>query len=359
MSDTATTTALATQPRREAKIVQDDSAISYMMDTAKFEHCYRVAQMMARASLIPKHLKGENAEQTAANCFLVVNQSIRWGFDPFAVAPETYEVGGKLGFQGKLLAAVINARAGLAEKLSYTFNDKKGDELEVTVSGRFEGEQEARTVTVSVKEARTQNSMWTKDPMQKLVYTGATKWARRHKPEIVLGVITEDDADRIREEERFARSKPVGELDLPPVFVAAPATQAPQAPEAPKKQKAQAPKKQKAQMAKFTKPGLEIKKPVEAEVVPTPAPPAPEPSFEEVVDGIPGESPEVIALHAAMTAKGVTEAQVLAFCASKGNCFKPETAGDKLANLLPGKVAALMTNINAAGMMLKQIKGEA
>lgn len=340
-TETTTTTALVTQPRREIRAVQDDSAISYMMDTAKFEHCYRVAQMMARASLIPKHLKGDCAEQTAANCFLIVNQSIRWGFDPFAVAPETYVVGDKLGFSGKLIAAVINARAGLSEKLSYAFNDKKGDELEITVSGRFDTEKEPRTVTVSVKEARTQNQMWTKDPYQKLVYTGATKWARRHKPEIVLGVITEDDADLIREELRFAQAKPA-EI---PQFV-------PQSGPKAKKEKpavvVEPPKPEPTQ-------GAELPLPVSG----GPQPPD-EPSFEQVVDGAsPNESPELVALRAAMAQHQVTEAQVWEFSSKMGLLRPGIEFTNTLSDIRLDKLAPLTKNILANGPTLAKIKGAA
>src|SRR5690242_1685779 len=116
----AQTQALTVAPKREIRVVEDNSTLAHLMDTAKFEHCYRIAEAMSRASLIPRHLKGGTPQETAANCFLVVNQALRWHMDPFAVAPETYEVGGKLGYQGKLVAAVINTRAGLADKLTYT-----------------------------------------------------------------------------------------------------------------------------------------------------------------------------------------------------------------------------------------------
>lgn len=184
-------------------IVQDNSPVSYLMDTGRFEHCYRIAKLMASASLIPDHLKIDPKskqplapETIAANCFMIVNQAFRWEFDPFSVAPETYIVGGKLAFQGKLVAAAINARAGLEDLLSYTFEGKPGtDDFTITVSGRLKGEAEARTVRVSVGQAKTDNQMWKKDPEQKLVYTGAIKWARRHKPEIILGVLIEDEVE--------------------------------------------------------------------------------------------------------------------------------------------------------------------
>ena len=41
--------------------------------------------------------------------------------------------------------------------------------------------------------------MWTKDPRQKLIYSGVIKWARAHAPELILGVATDDDIDRIVE----------------------------------------------------------------------------------------------------------------------------------------------------------------
>jgi hypothetical protein len=214
------TQAVIVASKREIRVVEDDSPLAYIMDTAKFEHCYRIAEAMSRASLIPQHLKGGTKEETAANCFLVVNQALRWHMDPFLIAPETYAIQGKLGYQGKLVAAVINTRAGLAEKLRYDFSGEKGtDSFTVTVSGRFEGEAEPRTVSVSVGQAKTQNQMWTKDPEQKLVYTGSIRWARRHKPEIIMGVVTDEDLDAIKEQAMIDNMKMVKSpvFDGPPI----------------------------------------------------------------------------------------------------------------------------------------------
>ena len=181
---------------------------------------HRIASAMAGASLIPEHLQAKcpgikdlasraSAEmrQTVGNCLLIVNQAVRWNLDPFAVAPETYVVRGKLGFQGKLVAAVINARAGLDGRLSYTF-DGSGDGRMITVIGQLKGEQAPRTITLSVGQAKTDNKMWKTDPDQKLVYSGATKWARRHCPEIMLGVLTDDDVERMT----AANVRPVANL---------------------------------------------------------------------------------------------------------------------------------------------------
>lgn len=219
---------VAAPPKPEKLIVKDDSATSYLMDTAKFEHCYRIATTMARGSLLPMHLlqdskKNELApDQIVGNCFRLVNQALRWGMDPFALPDETYVVSGKLGYQGKLIAAVINSRAGLKRPLGTIYNSGKGDDLAAVVYGSFEeipkaawpilkklaaGDEGATytdllemgvmCIRISVGQSKTGQQMWTKDPHQKLWYSGATKWARRYAPEILLGVLTDDDVDRM------------------------------------------------------------------------------------------------------------------------------------------------------------------
>lgn len=350
------TQAVAIAPKREIRVVEDDSPIGYLMDTGKFEHCYRIAGAMARASLIPKHLKGDSFEQTQANCFLVVNQALRWQVDPFAIAPETYEVGGKLAFQGKLVAAIVNSRGGLSKKLTYTFNDKKGDDLEVTVSGTLEGETEARTITLSVRSARTNNQMWTKDPEQKLVYSGATKWARRHAPGVILGVLTDDDADAIRQEEKDkvyvlspAPSFQGQTIDVPPTpepIAAQPAKPVEVSAET-KKQRASAPK------AHDTRKPVE-QEPEKTEVQTSPSEGEAQPS--QPAQTSPPPATDIKALRTAITDKGLTVFQVLQWC--KANSRFSEL-GDPAVTLeqLPGKVlAGLLKNITANGPIVGAIK---
>lgn len=185
---------------------------SLFMDGKRFEQVCRTARLMAHQSFCPKHLKGVSEEEGIANCFQVVCQALRWGFDPFAIKDETYVVQNKLGYSGKLVAAVINARARLKRRLDYRFSGE-GLDRAVTVIGWFEGEEEPRTATLSVRQAKTSNAMWTNDPDQKLVYSGVIRWARRWCPELVLGVLTDDDLEKIQESSR-SNGPPVGITDL-------------------------------------------------------------------------------------------------------------------------------------------------
>ncbi len=185
----------------------DDTETMYIMDTARFDQAQRVALTMARSTLTPQHLTRDKSgvftlEQVVANCFRIVNQALRWGMDPFAVMDETYFVQGRMGYQGKLVVAVVNTRAGLKSRLTATY-EGVGDNRKVTVSGTFSGEMEPRTVEWTVAQGKTEgNAMWKKDPDQKLFYSAAMRWARRHCPEVVLGVSIVEDLETIAEEQR-------------------------------------------------------------------------------------------------------------------------------------------------------------
>ena len=77
---------------------------------------WRLAKMMAISSLCPEHLKVDGnknllpLDTVIANCGRIVNQAQRWGMDPFAIIDETYIVKGKIGYQGKLVAAAEEER---------------------------------------------------------------------------------------------------------------------------------------------------------------------------------------------------------------------------------------------------------
>lgn len=146
-----------------------------------------LAKMLSESSLVPKHLQGK-----VADCFLIVEQSMRWGMSPFAVAQATSLISGKLMFEGKLVAAVINAKADLAERLRFDYSGE-GESRKVTVRGTFRGEKDPRSVEVSLREARTGNEMWRRQPDQQLAYHGARVWARRHAPEVMLGIYAPEE----------------------------------------------------------------------------------------------------------------------------------------------------------------------
>jgi len=149
----------------------------------------RLAEMMATAKLVPKDL-----QKSPADCLMVIQQAVRWEMDPFAVAQECSVIQGKLMHSGKLVAAVVNARGGLVDRLSYEY-EGEGQNRAIKVSGRLQGEMQARHVTVRLADAKTNNRVWQSQPDQQLMYHGVRVWARRHTPELMLGVYSPEEFD--------------------------------------------------------------------------------------------------------------------------------------------------------------------
>ena len=174
-----------------------------VLDTSKFEHMQRIAMMMATCAFVPNDLiKGSDARAKISNCFLIVNQAVRWGMDPFALAQSTYFVGGKIGYEGKVIIAAINSDPRIKGRLDFAF-DGTGDARKVVVSGTFK-DGETKTVEgtfggwKTLKDGKV-NTQWTKDPDQMLCYRGARHWARRWMPDRLLGIYSTDELDDIAE----------------------------------------------------------------------------------------------------------------------------------------------------------------
>ena len=149
----------------------------------------KLAEMMAGATLVPSAL-----QKKPADCLMVIQQAIRWDMDPFAVAQECSVIQGKLMHSGKLVAAVVNARGNLSRRLSFEYSGD-GDDRTIVVRGTLHGEPEPRDVKVVLRNAKTQNAMWQKQPDQQLMYHGTRVWARRHTPELMLGVNSPEEFD--------------------------------------------------------------------------------------------------------------------------------------------------------------------
>ena len=204
------------------------------LDTSKFEHMQRLATVMAKMSTIPESLRGTRDganflafpnEVVVANCFRIVNQSVRWGFDPFAVVDCCSVVHGKLMWEGKLVAAVLDAKLGVRLAYTFTNEDKPNDQsLGVIVSGTLPGETTARTIEGTVAGwHRGPKSPWNSPSAWKrqLRYMGAREWARAHAPAVMLGVYTDDELDDIASRDVPAGHRAVRMKDITPPAPAA------------------------------------------------------------------------------------------------------------------------------------------
>lgn len=204
----------------------------HVLDTGRFEHMQRIANVMARSSMIPETLRTtkENSkavalpfEEIMANCFLVVNQAVRWGMDPFAVISCCSVVHGRLAYEGKLVSAVLDAR--LSIKLEYYFtgepatdqfriylcDQKLPDDLIPTLKPGI-SIPGYRIVDGSAGEWKTtgSGSPWTPKAYKRmLIYRGTREWTRLFESAVLLGVYTQDELEDLSDDARARRALPM------------------------------------------------------------------------------------------------------------------------------------------------------
>lgn len=240
--DQNTSTALAPVRKPEVRVVSDPIAV---LDTARFEHMQRIATVMAHSNLIPDALCFEKNDQdkkvplelemVRANCFLVVNQAVRWEMDPFAVAQCVSVVHGKLCYEGKLIAAVIKAKLGI--DLEYEITGQ-GDSMKVVVTGTVNGKAvldskgRPKVAEGTVGEWKTTGagSPWAArgGHPRMLRYRGAREWCRIHEPGLMLGVYSDDEMEDLNVTYRSQQARLVNEE--PPAPPTAQVTHQPEEP---------------------------------------------------------------------------------------------------------------------------------
>ena len=80
------------------------STQSIVFDHETLANMQRMAEMMSTARVtIPKHLAG-----SPGDCLAIVMQAAQWAMNPFAVAQGTHLINGTLGYEAKLVNAVVS-----------------------------------------------------------------------------------------------------------------------------------------------------------------------------------------------------------------------------------------------------------
>ena len=169
--------------------ITTSAGTSHNLVPQTMDQAVRLAEMMSKGRLLPAHLQDKPGD-----CLMVVEMAMRFKMSPFAVAQCTSVIQGKMMLEGKLNAAALRASGALKTRLDYVYAGE-GDARAVTVSAVLTGETTPRAMTIRARDVKTSNALWTKQLDQQLAYSAARNWARRHAPEVMLGVYTPEEFD--------------------------------------------------------------------------------------------------------------------------------------------------------------------
>jgi len=169
------------------------SGLGSAMQPESLGDIVRFAELMCQSKAgIPSYL-----HNNAADCMAITMQALQWDFNPFSVAQKSYKVKDVLAFEAQLIAAVVNTRSGIKGRLKYAY-EGQGQDLVCTVTGTIDGET-LDYESPRLGDIKVQNSpLWKGDPRQQLGYFSARSWARRHTPEVLLGVYDRDEAQQFQ-----------------------------------------------------------------------------------------------------------------------------------------------------------------
>jgi hypothetical protein len=155
-----------------------------------FDEAILLAKALANSGCVPEGLKGN-----ASACLMVVDQAMRWNMSALAVAQGTSFIKGKMMHEGKLVGAAVVSSGAIIGEFDYEFRGE-GDDREIIVTAKRRSDGKEKSVTVKLKDARTTNEQWKKQPDQQLVYHGTRVWARRWTPAPLLGVYCPEEFGR-------------------------------------------------------------------------------------------------------------------------------------------------------------------
>lgn len=134
-------------------------------------------------------------------CLAIAQQAWRIGMDPFVVANKAYITRSKggdenIGYEAQLVHAIVNTRAPLTRRLQVTYLGA-GQDRQCKVVGWLTGEPDPlEYLSPKVKDIAVQNSpLWKADTDQQLHFYSVRAWARRHVPEVLMGVYTPEEIE--------------------------------------------------------------------------------------------------------------------------------------------------------------------
>lgn len=183
----------ASAARREIAVISDSGPFANLLDSNKFDHLWRVAQLFASSDMVPAHFHDKTAD-----CFIVCQMAIRLGVDPFMMLQNTYVFKGKPGMEGKLAIALINS-SGLFQGPLRFETSGQGDGrgcVAWAISKQTNERIEGPRVTIAMAKSEgwyAQNSKWRSIPDLMLLYRSGAWFGRSQCPERLMGMQTIDE----------------------------------------------------------------------------------------------------------------------------------------------------------------------
>ena len=196
MTDQTGTELVAAEPTPRAHAhMMSISERSGLVAYASMADIIEAAKLMAQSGFaVRQQFRGNPGA-----CMAVIQQSLRWGMDQYAVANRSYHVNNQLSYESSVIQSVILVNAPIKGRLKHEFLGEGADRrCRVWAKLRDEPDEIVEYTSPRFADITPKNSpLWKSDPDQQHYYSAARAFCRRHFPEVLLGVLDREEADVI------------------------------------------------------------------------------------------------------------------------------------------------------------------
>ena len=147
----------------------------------------KLMSLMSQA--LPKHCR-----ENVGICLNLAIQAYEWGMNPLAVANKSYVVNDRLCYESALYHSVVTRRAPITGRVKMEFSGD-GPKRRCKVWAELsDGTGTVDYLSPEIGTIKTKNSpLWVADADQQLFYYSVRAFARRHFPDVMMGVYTVDE----------------------------------------------------------------------------------------------------------------------------------------------------------------------
>ena len=182
--------AIAVQPQQTA-------TLSVFSSEENFQNSLKMAEYLSKSDMIPQTYKGK-----PENCIIALELSNRLKLSPFLVMQNMYIVQGKPAWSSSFIISCINGSGRFTSPLSFEMDEHKTKCRAVAVDKVTGKKLTGPTITMEMAKAEgwlgKNGSKWKTMPELMLRYRAAAFFGRLYCPELINGMMTEDEAQDIK-----------------------------------------------------------------------------------------------------------------------------------------------------------------
>lgn len=184
--------------KNELQTVQaPETTLSVFSGEDNFKNAMKMAEQLAKSDMIPAVYKGK-----PENCIIALELSNRLKLSPFLVMQNMYIVQGKPSWSSSFIISCINGSGRFTGPLKFEMDANRTKcrawAIEKTTGEKLVGPLITMEMAQSEGWLNKNGSKWKTMPELMLRYRAAAFFGRLYCPEIINGMLTDDEAQDVR-----------------------------------------------------------------------------------------------------------------------------------------------------------------